>query len=80
MSKIDEILREHLVLATDDGQPYIKYTDNAVAELLQLVLEVIGEDEQQGSVNIRAGELYALRNQLRAEQRKRAKELFGEEQ
>lgn len=72
MSKIDDILDE---VSYDDLCPV-----DAKYQLLHLVLEVIGEDEQQGSVNIKAGELYALRNQLRSEQLQKAYELFGKEQ
>ena len=35
--QIDNILLEHIVLATDNGQPYIKSTDTAVEAIKQLI-------------------------------------------
>lgn len=35
--QIDNILLEHIVLATDNGQPYIKSTDTAVEAIKALI-------------------------------------------
>ena len=53
-------------------------------QLLQLVLEMIGEDEKEIECNdelfqVWIDQVAELRNQLRQELRQRARELFGEE-
>ena len=37
--KLDEILRNDIVIATDNGQPYIKYADEAKKAIKQLITE-----------------------------------------
>ena len=41
--KITDILLEHLVLANDNGQPYIQYTDVAVDKIITLIATQIQE-------------------------------------
>jgi hypothetical protein len=41
--QIDNILLEHIVLATDNGQPYIKSTDTAVEAIKALIATQIQE-------------------------------------
>lgn len=61
---------------------YERYKTNLAelskSELLQLVLEVIGDDEPVDTEYFYYNQLHGHRNGLRAEQRKRAKELFGD--
>lgn len=37
--KIEDILREDLVLSTDGGQPYIKFDDVAIDKIFDLIKE-----------------------------------------
>ena len=41
--EITDILLEHLVLANDNGQPYIQYTDVAVDKIITLIATQIQE-------------------------------------
>lgn len=41
--EITDILLEHLVLANDNGQPYIQYTDVAVDKIITLIAAQIQE-------------------------------------
>ena len=41
--EITDILLEHLVLANDNGQPYIQYTDVAVDKIITLIANQIQE-------------------------------------
>ncbi len=41
--QIDNILLEHIVLATDNGQPYIKSTDTAVEAIKALMATQINQ-------------------------------------
>ena len=40
---ITDILLEHLVLANDNGQPYIQYTDVAVDKILELIADQVAK-------------------------------------
>ena len=42
--EITDILLEHLVLANDNGQPYIQYTDVAVDKIITLIATQIQEE------------------------------------
>lgn len=64
MSKIDNILRNNIVLATDNGQPYIKYTEDATQTIKQLFQKLIDEVIGGGD------------HAIKQEQRQRAKELI----
>lgn len=59
--------------------------NDAKSQLLEAVLEVIGEDELEEveydeTIGKQTDLTLVIRNQLKAEQRKRAKELFGVEE
>lgn len=54
------------------------YKAQAKAQLYELISSVIGEDEPDGSLPPDDFYFKSLRNQLRAEQRKVLKDLFGE--
>ena len=41
--EITDILLEHLVLANDNGQPYIQYTDVAVDKIITLIANQVQE-------------------------------------
>ena len=41
--QIDNILLEHIVLATDNGQPYIKSTDTAVEAIKALISDQVAK-------------------------------------
>ena len=41
--EITDILLEHLVLANDNGQPYIQYTDVAVDKIITLIANQVRE-------------------------------------
>ena len=41
--EITDILLEHLVLANDNGQPYIQYTDTAVEAIKALIANQVRE-------------------------------------
>ena len=41
--EITDILLEHLVLANDNGQPYIQYTDVAVDKIITLIATQVRE-------------------------------------
>lgn len=53
--QIDNILLEHIVLATDNGQPYIKSTDTAVEAIKALI------SDQVAKARIEAVDYYAWR-------------------
>ena len=42
--EITDILLEHLVLANDNGQPYIQYTDVAVDKIITLIANQAREE------------------------------------
>lgn len=77
-TRLDEILLKDLILATDDGQPYIKYTDTAVEAIKQLMADefkkLIGEDDEYDALTIDSDYDYAARNQLRNELRQKLEE------
>ena len=75
MSKIDQILNK---LADEDLDSRAELM-SAKAELLQLVLDVIGSDEPEDLEYEYYNKFHNNRNRLRAKQRKRAKELFGDD-
>ncbi len=41
--EITDILLEHLVLANDNGQPYIQYTDVAVDKIINLISDQVAK-------------------------------------
>jgi len=45
---ITDILLEHLVLANDNGQPYIQYTDVAVDKIVVLIADRVREARIEG--------------------------------
>lgn len=44
---ITDILLEHLVLANDNGQPYVQHTDVAVDKIINLISNQVAKDRQQ---------------------------------
>lgn len=81
MNKIDEILGKILhefKFDTPEGATPKSY-DVAKAELLQLVLDVIGSDEPEDLEYEYYNKFHNNRNRLRAKQRNQAKELFGDD-
>lgn len=49
--EITDILLEHLVLANDNGQPYIQYTDVAVDKIITLIATQVQEAYKKGYID-----------------------------
>jgi hypothetical protein len=83
MKTVDEMLANFTTrLYLEGGNNADKITKDYKSQLLKAVLEVIGEDEPEEveydeTTGKQTDLTLVIRNQLKAEQRKRAKELFG---
>lgn len=75
MTKVDDILNKLNL------EPFFSYyqQQEAKAQLLELVLEVVGEDEAESKQNYGKDYYTQVRNAQRAEQRQKAIKLFGGE-
>ena len=51
--QIDNILLEHIVLATDNGQPYIKSTDTAVEAIKALISDQVAKARIDELIGVR---------------------------
>jgi hypothetical protein len=79
MNKLDKLLSRSIYFAQDTEKLYFS-VDDVKAQIIALIQEVIGKDEDAIIDDLFPIPEKAERNNLRAEQRKRLAELTGEKQ